>query len=189
MRLSVVAAFLVLVAARPASVDACGNPVYLSTDKATKLVAAAERALDDGQPKSALRVLRDVENYGVRLPGELQRRAQLLLWVAHMRVGDGHASGATEKLRRAYEQDKTPWTGARYAEALARGEDTRDEALAILADLEQRDLMPDAHAWATLAILRDAAGDAEGRDRAAEKCRTAAKKAAICPFAKAKKKK
>lgn len=56
------------------------------------------------------------------------------------------------------------------AEALARGQGTRERDLAILARLAQRDLVPDAHGWATLAHLQRVAGDEGAATHATERC-------------------
>jgi hypothetical protein len=54
------------------------------------------------------------------------------------------------------------------------------EAKAILEDLAQKDVLATPYAYAALAQLRDAAGDAAGRDEALAKCRTMAASKSIC---------
>jgi hypothetical protein len=55
------------------------------------------------------------------------------------------------------------------------------EARQILLDLERRDLVPDADAWAALAKLRNGAGEDQDRDRAVARCRAVARDARTCP--------
>ena len=68
-----------------------------------------------------------------------------------------------------------PSVSSLYAEALA-AEGKPEDARKILEDLAQRDLIADSYSWATLAALRNRAGDVAGRDAAFAKCRATAKR-------------
>lgn len=74
-----------------------------------------------------------------------------------------------------------PWLKARFAEALGRKK-RWPEALKLLADLEQRDLMPDPEAHATLAAAREATGDAAGAAASRARCGKVAKRPEQCVF-------
>lgn len=83
------------------------------------------------------------------------------------------------------EQEKAgqedPWVKARLAEALGRKKRWA-EALPLLTDLEQRDLVPDPEAWATLAAAREATGDAAGAEASRGRCSKVAKRPEQCAF-------
>lgn len=68
-----------------------------------------------------------------------------------------------------------PSVSSLYAEALA-AEGNPVQARTILEDLAQRDLIADSYSWATLAALRNRAGDTAGRDAALAQCRASAKR-------------
>jgi hypothetical protein len=72
-----------------------------------------------------------------------------------------------------------PVAEADLAEGLAALGRHEDEALAILADLTERDLVGSAHAYATLARIRTARGDAEGARAALRRCELMARTPAI----------
>ena len=74
-----------------------------------------------------------------------------------------------------------PWLKARLAEALGRRK-RWPEVLKLLADLEQRDLLPDPEAWATLAAARAATGDAAGAEAGRTRCEKVAKRPDQCTF-------
>lgn len=78
------------------------------------------------------------------------------------------------------QQGDDPRYRSYLAEALARGQGTRDRAREILAELAQKDLMPDAHGWATLAHLQGAAGDEDAAARATKRCAVIGSPGAAC---------
>lgn len=75
-----------------------------------------------------------------------------------------------------------PASRTELAEALAKLDDSKAEARQILEDLAQKDLITSADGYATLATLREGAGDQEGRRAALERCKTMAhpSQAGIC---------
>lgn len=118
-----------------------------------------------------------------------KQHAQLVTRLVRVRVVAGMrarniVSDALDTLRELlaepqYKDD--PWLKARLAEALGRKK-RWPEALKLLADLEQRDLMPDPEAWATLAVARDATGDAAGAEASRGRCGKVAKRPDQCVF-------
>lgn len=72
---------------------------------------------------------------------------------------------------------------AHHAEALARLPNRANDAASALRELDRRDLMPDAWAYAVLARLSEASRDTPTRDRAAAQCVTlaGAHADAVCP--------
>lgn len=88
---------------------------------------------------------------------------------------------ASETLRQvAKARNDDPAARTELAEALARVEATRGEARGILEDLAGKDLITSADGYAALAMLRDGAGDAAGKQAALERCRSMAKGEAVC---------
>jgi hypothetical protein len=71
------------------------------------------------------------------------------------------------------------------AEVLARDPKTAVEASTILEELAAKDLVTSARGYRALAALRDARGEATGRDAALQRCRTMAKTPEICADPKA----
>jgi predicted Zn-dependent protease len=69
---------------------------------------------------------------------------------------------------------------SRLAEGLSKRPAGRAEARTILEDLARADLMVDAEGWATLADLRQGAGDPVGRDKAVAECLKRAKNRQMC---------
>lgn len=88
---------------------------------------------------------------------------------------------AVETLQWAREQsDGDPRMISYLAEAYARGADTRARALELLEDLRERDLVPDAHGWATLAALHAEKGQSERAKQARERCAKIGAPAVAC---------
>lgn len=171
-----VAAFAAATAVAPTVSDACMNAVMMEAKEAAKLVAKVEAALEEGKPKKAYYLI--PEEAEVNDP-KLGHRLDVLRAVARLRLG--HTSIALQILTyQAKQKPDDPYLTARLAEAQTAAKKNLDEALAKLADLEKRDLMPDAEGWATLARLYDGKADAGGRDRALARCKQIAKRAEVC---------
>lgn len=191
-----------LAAATPAW--ACGNEFFLEVDPKTQKVERAERLLATGRPAGALRLAAaarrlpeprrldpfaegpapaaplavrieqvmalatarlegavDLERGRVRRRASDEQRAANLAW-------------ALEVFERAVADGDLPVHRARRAEVLAATPGGADRAREELEELALRELVPDAHAWALLSSLRQDAGDVDGRDTAARRCRETA---------------
>lgn len=165
-----------LVLLSPAAALACLNGVFLEKNEAAKLVAKVEKMLDEGKARLAFNTVPpefEVDNQALNV------RLQLLQAVARARMGKARATIPTLREILSWKSDD-PYRRARLAEALVSANQSPKEALGILADLETRDLMPDAEGWAALARLRAAQKDTAGRDRALAKCKAVAKRAEVC---------
>jgi tetratricopeptide (TPR) repeat protein len=154
----------------PAVAWSCINGLILETDDARKRVARAEQLVSSGNHREAGQVLRNRGEYWFQVGDRgLMTRRQRVLAEVDLRAGRlAPAIRSFRTLRKLRPDD--PYLDARYAEALAGTQRGRPEALRILEDLERRDLIPDEHAWAALARLRDWAGDPAGSDRATTRC-------------------
>jgi hypothetical protein len=193
--LSALLALLVVAWAPPS--DACINPVKLEMSKAVKLIARAERLVADGEYKKALDLIdkRQGFRHGAPFPyifrdKALQRKGTLILATALIRLPDAHGAevGVSHLESLVQKDEDNPLLAARIAEGNARSTEQgeRDLALAALNDLDERDLVPDAEAYAALATLRREAKDAEGAEAAIAKCAKMAKRVGICPAAEPK---
>lgn len=118
-----------------------------------------------------------------------KQHAQLVTRLVRTRVVAGmrarnivsHALDTLRELLAEPQHRDDPWLKARLAEALGRKK-RWPEALKLLADLEQRDLVPDPEAWATLAAARDATSDAAGATASRDRCGKVAKRPEQCSF-------
>jgi len=187
-------------AARPA--DACPNAVIYATDANVRAIAQAESKLDDGDPGPAAAIVKKrvtgLNKWDAKwvFPRPDQSKQSLLLnralriyALACVRL-DGAvgpvAGDAAENVNwgtRVLEQlSAMKKADARsrtdYAEALAKTNGA--VAKTILEELADRDVLVTPYAYAALALLRDGAGDATGRDAALARCRTMAAKPSIC---------
>lgn len=130
-------------------------------------------------PDLDARALRVAAAAVVRSSGTISRGAFSRLSVnGHVRSGerDDQIAWAKEIFAGDYKVKlDDPSVSSLFAEALA-AEGRRVEARTILEDLAQRDLIADSYSWATLAALRNRAGDVAGRDAAFAKCRASAKR-------------
>jgi hypothetical protein len=168
---------IVLSTAGAREVDACINGYIMETDDAIRQIARAEKAFAKGKYRRVLALLH-AEHYSVER--RLLRRIQLLQASARVRLGK--TRGPERVLRRLLRRKPdSPVLQARLGEALHRrrgGEAV--EALEILGQLEQADLMPDANGYAALAYLRRRTGDLEGHARALARCRAMTSSKTLC---------
>lgn len=194
----------------PSSSEACLHVVTMSKDDAVAEVARADRLLARGRPRTAYRAARRGRRrleQQMRRDGRdpatvaVVERARTITAVAVVRL-DGHTpishrtarrhvvrgraqrslSWALTHLRaRAEAQPSDVVARVHYAEALARFDAHRDEALAILTGLAERDLMPEPYGYTALLRLLDHGSD--GWRRALARCRNMAVDDAerICP--------
>ncbi len=173
--------------------EACINGVELRVDDGKRLVARADKALQRGRHKDAIRAA----DMALRRsgPARVHQRAALIRALAVIRSDGRHAlrtdagklkgrAAVAEATRILAGETKIPGSGEpRWKAALAEGLEATgqtDEALAILEDLAGRDLLPDARAFAALARLRAESGNAPGANTAAERCRQMGGKG-LCP--------
>ncbi len=173
-------------------------------------IARAEKALKKGDHAQAaamiVRMMPHVKDLKAKKDGTLVARAQRILALAVARNNgalpikkelpdyvQGTWLGKTAKDRSA----NLEWSVAALrklhsmksddaavqsdlAEALAKVEKYRGEAKEILEKLAEKDLVSSPEAYATLADLRSAAGDAEGQKVALKRCESMAKSASVC---------
>jgi hypothetical protein len=138
----------------------------------TKLIQRAHRvlAVTVARYDGALPIGKEVPDYaqGTWLGKTEADRAANLSW-------------ATQTLRAvATARNDDPAARTELAEALARVEGTRAEARTILEELAAKDLITSADGYATLAMLRDGAGDTAGKQAALDRCKSMAKGEAAC---------
>lgn len=133
----------------PPVADACMNGVEMTTDDYVRIVAAAERQVDAGEFARAKRKLR------MRFPAQLADRVADLNAIITLRTTQDpkQLEGARARFKKRMDAKPTEVRfKAWYAEtALALG--AKDEARALLVELKERDLMPDAYAIHALAKL------------------------------------
>jgi predicted Zn-dependent protease len=191
------------------SSEACLHAIQLAEEDAAVKVARAERLLTEGRPQAAFaearRARRQLERGADARAQALLRRAWAVTAVAVTRM-DGRVPIAPESERlyvtRGREERSLRWAirelrarvdanpndpraELHLAEALARVPAHRDVARAILVHLDDRDLVTDAHGYATLARLSDP-GSADW-SYALSRCQRMASTHAsrICPSASA----
>jgi hypothetical protein len=198
-----VAAVLVL---RCGAADACINVTKADLDESVRSLKIAEGALEGGDlPKAtrwldaASRFLEDVKHsidpedgkvhspQGAPFPppdAGLYRRAARLRALIRSR-----SPKATPPEREAAVQlfekevlgpSPDPTLLADYAEALSRVPARAAQAAMMLRALRDKDLIGSAFAYAALAAIEKQAGDEQASGAARERCRTMAKKPAIC---------
>ncbi|WP_437305397.1 hypothetical protein [Sorangium sp. So ce388] len=194
---------------------ACGGvEIMPAIDHRVMGVAQAEQALRDGRITAAagsvIRMFPEIRRISYD-KDPLLNRAFRVLAVATAR-GDGALQVAAEvprelletwggasaderrgnldwsirALRRLNEQRKDdPALQTDLGEALARSTEHRGEALKLLGDLAEKDLLASPEGYAALAQLRALAGDSAGHDAAASRCEAMAKSAALCRSSRA----
>jgi hypothetical protein len=151
--------------------EACLNGVIMEQSEVVQNLRIAEKALEKGKNKKVLRLL-NADHFMV--DGALMKRVRIVKAVAKLRLGK--TKGPERLFRNLLKKDKeNPYLKARLAEALhkRRGDDAV-EAWKIMDDLEERDLIPDAHGYAVLAKLRQRSNDVKGHERAIAACRVMA---------------
>ena len=151
----------------PNTARPCGNAVHLSLDDATVQVASAEKHL---RLHHHAKVRRMASPGDFVFPNEqLGRKAKVLYWVASMRLRPTVENGKYAERELASGDRKDPQLQAWRAEALFTGR-AYGKAQALLDDLAERDLMPDAYAYRVLALLHQREGRAEAVATALERC-------------------
>ena len=180
---------------------ACENGVLMVVDTKTPLIARAEKALNEGQFTPAavgvMQVFPKIKNTPAASSPLASRGLRIMaLAIARtegaLSVG-GVFSGATPDERTANLEwaittlrnlsklrPHVPFLKTDLAETLSKVPQYRPEALSILTDLADKDLITSAHGYATLARLREASGDKAGGEAALKRCEAIAKKPNIC---------
>ncbi len=182
-----------LVAVSPGDARACGTALYYSrvpggrpngphrtVPNRTLLIAQAEQDLADGKHEhAAIKVLNAFPALKIVKPGTLplSDRALRILAIASVR-----SEGTTEhayaginwsvNVLRALNalHDNNPSYQSDLGEALAKHPRGREESLAILNHLADKDLITSAEAVAALARMKAEGGDKEGRDALVKRC-------------------
>ena len=160
----------------PSVADACENGVEWTTNDYVRVLVKAEKFLEQGQYGRAKKTLGRMQ-----FPTEaLQVRAADVRAVIKLRIpsAKNDLESATAHFK-ARTESKTGAKDVRFRAWLAEAHvaaGNKEAALEILVDLEQRDLMPDAHAYLALAKLKT------GPERLAawKACRTRAKNKNLC---------
>ncbi len=187
-RRALIVSMLAASVAVPSVAFACGNSIYLERSRVTRLLARAEQALEKGEAHRAQRLTSEVGRARWKRTPGLVRRFRLAKGMASIRTGS--AVRGVPLLKKLKASDGPTVTSA-LAEGLSRLKGQHPEALRLLADLESRDLVPDAFGYAALVRLRTEVGDKQGALRAQARCEAMAPKREICesePVAKKRKK-
>jgi hypothetical protein len=193
-----------------ADARACGGEEIMpAVDYRVMGVAQAEQALRDGREVAAagsiLRMFPEIRGLKHEKDPLLNRAFRVLAMAATraggaLRVekevpreilGTWRGAGAGERqanlewsittLRRLNEHRRNdPALQTDLGEALSKVDAHGAEALKVLGDLADKDLISSPEAYAALARLRAQTGDAAGRDAAAARCGTMTRDAAVC---------
>ena len=192
---------LPFIGAAERTAGACENGVQIVIDTRTPLIARAEKALNDGQFTPAavgvMQVFPKIKN-APATSSPLTARGLRIMAVAIARtegalsVG-GVFNGATPDERAANLdwaittlrdlsklRPHVPFLRTDLGEALSKVPKHHAEALKVLSELADKDLITGAHGYAALARLREASGDKAGGDAALKRCEAIAKKTSIC---------
>jgi predicted RNA polymerase sigma factor len=169
----------------PSIASACESAVQMVRPQPSpaQLVASAEKILEVS-PNEAARVINANFPLVQTVPAgkdPVWTRALRVLAVATVRVStNGETLGWAVQALRDIEKVKAndPAVQADLGEALSKTSTGKAEALTILSKLADKDLMGSPHAYAALASLKQAKGDAAGAQAAMSRCREMSKNAA-----------
>ena len=175
----------------PTSAGACINGVEIEEDPRVAALAAADAALKDGaylkaaklaasahpnfkngddRPRLASRAIRVLALVTIRTNGLVFERNRLIGGADFVR--QKNLEWAVSKLqRRSMHQANAPAPLSDLGEALTRLPERHDEARRILEHLAERQLLTSAQAYAALARLRAASGDALSSAEALNACK------------------
>jgi hypothetical protein len=162
--------------ATPTIADACGNEVERTTNDYVRIVARAEKQVDEGNFGTAKRTLGRMQFPTTAL----QERVKDLKAIIALRTTRETKAieGARDRFKaRMASKDKA--TDLRFKAWFAEAQlvlGQKDEARVVLVELKERDLMPDAYAYLALAKL------SSGTERYEyyKACRTRAKNKDMC---------
>jgi hypothetical protein len=190
----------VAVAAAPGAADACGTAVYREIDDNAALVSQAEQALSDGKPaKAAAKAVQAFPALKIIKAGTLplSDRALRILALANVRMDGALALGNFKNKTAADRTANLEWSiealrglnakkvnnpsyQTDLGEALAKVPAHREEALKILGELADKDLLTSAEGYAALARIKAEKGDANARDAAVKRCEAMTKTPKVC---------
>ncbi len=190
----------VAVAAAPGAADACGTAVYREIDDNAALVSQAEQALSDGKPaKAAAKAVQAFPALKIIKAGTLplSDRALRILALANVRMDGALNLGNFKNATAADRAANLEWSIAALrglnakrvnnpsyqtdlGEALAKVPAHREEALKILGELADKDLLTSAEGYAALARIKAEKGDAGARDAAVKRCEAMTKTPKVC---------
>lgn len=173
---------------------ACENEVFIQLTP-VQHIAQAESLLEQGRWGEAASIIR-AQYPNIRVLDEkappLALRAERIYAMALVRA-NGQLDGQTGWTRAAnfewsletlktLEAKRTndPRAQADLAEAGIRLNRTRPASVAVLEDLDRRDLLGSAYAYLALARVRDDAGDTGGRQAALRRCHAMSNNRAAC---------
>jgi thioredoxin-like negative regulator of GroEL len=165
-----------LIVAAPSPADACHNEVARTLEDDVRLVQRAEKLLESGSYRKAGKVLKGWRFSNARLR---ERTADVRAVVAlRLRTSKDDVTWVVDHFK-ARSESKAGAKDVRFRAMLAEAYFATgkvDDARTILADLHQRDLMPDEYAIVTLAKL------STGTERYElwKACRTKAKNKDVC---------
>jgi hypothetical protein len=162
---------------------ACINGVEVRIDEGARLVSKADRALQKGRHKDAIRLidraLTRKRSARIRDKGEAIRALAVIRSSGRYTLntsGGKFRGAAAVRVATASLKSKTQldaFNNPRWKAGLAEGLEATgdpDGALKILEELAGRDLLPDARAFAALSRLRLRAGDVSGANAASTRC-------------------
>ena len=160
--------------ARPSLAEACGNEVELTVNDYAKMVARAEKQLEAGQFAKAKRSIGHV-----RMPtAALQQRADDVRAVLLLRIStkpkDLETAAQRFKTRSEAKPDDVRFRAWLAEAQLALG--NKEDAPKLLAELHEKDLIPDAYGYLALAKLSTGAE----RYNFWKACRTRSKDKNLC---------
>ncbi len=187
-------------AAAPGAASACGTAVYREIDDNAQLVAQAETALSQGKhAQAAIKAVKAFPALKIVKPGTLPLadRALRILALASTRADGGITVGTMKGGTAADRAANLEWSidtlrslSARrgnnpsyqtdLGEALAKVPAHHAEAMKMLGELADKDLLTSAEGYAALAHLRAEKGDATAREAAVKRCEAMTKTPKIC---------
>jgi hypothetical protein len=190
----------VAISAAPEKARACGTEVYREIDNNAALVAQAEQSLSEGKnARAAAKAIQAFPALKIVKPGELPLadRALRILALSSTRADGAINAGGMKGLTPADRAGNLAWSidvlrklGAKrgnnptfqtdLGEALAKLPAHQDEALKILGELADKDLLTSAEGYAALGRLRAAKGDAPAREAAVKRCEAMTKTPKLC---------
>lgn len=202
VRAMLAAAFLLPVAAAtaPGEASACGTAVYREIDSSAMLVAEAESALSQGKhARAAAKAVQAFPALKIVKPGTLPLadRALRILALASVRSDGNVAAGTMKNTTAADRAGNLAWSidtirklsakrgnnpsyQTDLGEALSKVASHHDEALKVLGELADKDLLTSAEGYAALARMRAEKGDATAREAAQKRCEAMTKTPKIC---------